>query len=95
MEQVPIAEIKKKLGLPASAEYLGYVVHLPDSDEFLMLAKKGQGISQRAFAKTPQLARLYADYHQALRDANGCKQKAEVGVLFDIGDQLFYAHSGD
>jgi hypothetical protein len=91
IEQVSLAEVRKQLRLPESAEFLGYVVHLPVSDEFLALSQKGKGIAKRAFVQTPQLARLYDDYHAALRDAAECKQKAEVGVLFDVGDQLFYA----
>jgi len=91
IEQVSLAEVKKQLRLPDAAEFLDYVVHLPASDEFLALSQKGKGITKRAFVQTPQLARLYDDYHAAVRDAVDCKQKAEVGVLFDVGDQLFYA----
>ncbi len=84
----PVDEIIKELGLPAETKYLGYVVYLPNEDEFLRFIKETSSTIKRGFVKTPSGAKVYQSYKKALRDAGRCKQKAEPNLLFDIGDHL-------
>lgn len=86
-KETPIATVIEELGLPEGTQYLGYVVHLPNEDEFLAYSKASAGMVQRAFAKSPAGAKVYKSYKKAVRDAKGCKQHAEPYLLFDLGDQ--------
>lgn len=86
-KETPIATVIEELGLPEGTQYLGYVVHLPNEDEFLAYSKASAGMVQRAFAKSPAGAKVYKSYKKAVRDAKGCKQHAEPYLLFDLGDE--------
>lgn len=83
-----VEEVIEELGLPPETKYLGYVVYLPNEDEFLGFIKETSRAIKRGFAKTPSGAKVYQSYKKALRDAGRCKQKAEPNLLFDIGDHL-------
>jgi len=84
----PVDEVIKELGLPAETKFLGYVVHLPNEDEFLGFIKETSSTIKRGFVKTPSGAKVYQSHKKALRDAGRCKQQAELNLLFDIGDHL-------
>lgn len=93
-QQVKISDVIAELGIPANSKLLGYAVHKPDSEEFLMEYKKNIGAEKWLWAKTPQLAHLYQDFQQALlHSAAYPKAPTLVGLVFDIGDQLFFASS--
>lgn len=95
VKETKIADVIKALGLPAESKFLGYVVHLPNEDEFLAYSKESAGIVQRAFAKTPHGAKIYSSYKKALRDSKGCSQVADPHLLFDVGNQYYVAPVGE
>ena len=88
-QQVKISDVIAELGIPANSEFLGYAVHKPDSDEFLMVYEEKDSAERWLWAKAPNLAHLY-DFHQALShsDANE-KHPTQVGLLFDMGLTCF------
>ena len=93
-ERVKISDVIAELGIPANSQFLGYAVHRPDSDEFLVEYKEKDGAEKWIWAITPQLAHLYHDFHQALSHSTAYdKAPTLVGLVFDIGDQLFFASS--
>jgi len=95
MATATLSEIKAQIGIPESSQFLGYVVHVPSTDEFLAEAKEGGGVSFRAFVKGPELAQRYSEYDHAHRRAGESKKPAEVGLLFDTGSQFIYAPVND
>ncbi len=91
-QQVKISDVIAELGIPANSKFLGYAVHKPDSDEFLMVYEEKDGAERWLWAKTPNLTYLYHDFHQALSHSDAYeKHPSQVGLLFDIGDQFFFA----
>lgn len=94
-EVTPIVEAIQQLGLPEGSQFLGYVVHLPDSDEFLASFEDTPEVTKRSFSQSPLLAKRYGDYHQALGESQACKQHAEPWLLFDTGDQLVVTPVGE
>lgn len=88
VEKRPVEEVIKELGLPPESKFLGYVIHLPNEDEFLGFIDETSAAIKRGFVKTPHTAKIYHSYKKALRDAEKCKQEAEPNLLFDIGAQL-------
>lgn len=93
-EQVRISDVIAELGLPANSQFLGFAVHRPDSDEFLMEYQENCGAEKWLWATTPQLAHLYHDFQQALSHSTAYgKAPTLVGLVFDIGDKLFFASS--
>ena len=91
MPTATLSEIKAEIGIPDSSAFLGYVVHIPSTDEFLAQAKEGGGASFRAFVKGPELSQRFGEYDHALTQAAASKKSAEVGLLFDTGSQFIYS----
>lgn len=85
-------QVKASYGFPASAVFMGYAVHLPETDEFLMFNHERRGVVSRAWAKHPAGARLFRDHRAAQRIADDCNPgTALVVCLFDTENQIFVA----
>ena len=91
LSETAVSEVIRELGLPENTKYLGYVVHLPQKDEFLAYTKETRVITERVFSKTPDAAKVYTSYDIALREAKACNQHAEPWLLFDVGNQYYVA----
>ena len=93
-QKVKISDVIAELGIPAHSQFLGYAVHRPDSDEFLMEYTEKDGLEKWLWATTPQLAHLYHDFQQAMSHSTAYdKAPTLVGLIFDIDDQLLFASS--
>lgn len=75
---VSLDKVREELGLPPTAQFLGYVVHSPRADEFLVQRKESQIMDGWAWAKSPSLARVYEQFSEA---------------SFDEGEQLYVGWS--
>ncbi|MET2529920.1 hypothetical protein [Ralstonia pseudosolanacearum] len=87
---VPSPEaMRESMGFAASAKFVGYVVHLPDSDEFLAGATEPQrGVKVYQYAANPDLAKVFADYRVAAKQAAPIqKHRTVVAYLFDHDNQ--------
>jgi hypothetical protein len=51
-EKVTIEEAKRRLELPNSAEFQGYVIHLYDEDEFVGRIDESDSIVNRIYVKS-------------------------------------------
>ncbi len=97
----PIDAVKSAYGLPADAVFLGYVVWLRATDEFLVSVqkfprkwKKGSAVG-RIWTKYPQIAKVFSDHRDAWQAAQDYERDTpEVVHLFDTADQLFVAFDG-
>lgn len=88
MVHIDINEMIKELELPKNTKFLGFVVHLPESDEFLAFIKEeSEYMELRSFSKTPDYARTFKEYEDALSASKSCNQKAIVAILLDIEKQ--------
>ena len=90
LKQRTLEDVRRELGMPDSAEFLGYVVHIPATDEFLHSVKDAGGAVTRSFARTPDLAFPFESFGEAFALAR--QEKGEiVAGLFDVGDQFYVA----
>ncbi|EIT68375.1 MULTISPECIES: hypothetical protein [Hydrocarboniphaga] len=85
-------EIKAEFGLPKTAEFRGFIVHLPDSDEFVVSIEVEPSATRRVFAATPEAAKIYDSESAAADDAARCKQDTQVAMLFGEDGQLFVVY---
>lgn len=90
LRQLNLNDVKKKYGLSEDAKYLGYAVHLEESDEFLLELVDTPSQTTRKWAKTPELAKRYERFNLALDDASKCSGAIVVG-MFDTGAQILVA----
>lgn len=81
MEKYDLGEIKKDLGLPASAIFHGYAVHIPESDEFLAQSSEDTFRSGRQWAKKPELAQYHPAFDIAYKLARHDRGEIVVGIF--------------
>lgn len=71
---------------------IGYVVHLPDSDEFLESKKDvGPGAEIRGWSKTPGSALTFKSRKKAQAEVDQYDKGAVVAELYDAGEQYLVA----
>lgn len=87
LKKVSLGELKKNLGLPDSAEFLGYAVHLIEKDEFLSQFDESVTLTRKTWTKSPELAKSYDDISEAYKASQKCAGSLVVG-LFDTGNQI-------
>lgn len=92
IEKFQISEILEELNLPPDSEYLGYGVHRPDTDEYVMLASDSKDCSLWLWSSTPIGAFKFQDYAYVTELASKYdKAPVEVGIIFDIGHAVIFA----
>lgn len=89
--QTPVSAIRKEFNLPDNAEYLGCVVWLRDSDEFLATIRETPAVTHREYTKTPALAMQFESREDADAVAEKIPHAATSAILFDLGDQYYVA----
>ncbi|WP_081556800.1 hypothetical protein [Chromobacterium haemolyticum] len=93
--EIPVADLIQELGLPPDSKYMGYVIHNPDQDDYLATIEERSDQTFRAYVRSQETALRFMDYAEACRVAEGITKKTQVGVLFDVGNQLYVAFNED
>lgn len=94
LKERSLDEVKKEFGLPATAEFLGYGVHLPEFDEFLAMFDQTVSATKKAWTKDPQAALTFDNFAGAYETSRKCRNSIVVG-MFDVGDQIYVAQIGN
>lgn len=89
--KVWVKSLIDELELPAESKFMGYVIHSPDRDDYLAKIEDKKNSVARAYVPTPEAALVFADYSEACLVAESITKKTQIGVLFDVGNQLFVA----
>lgn len=82
-------EVREEYGVPAGAPFLGYIVHIPETDEFLASFKNGAHATARHWTRDPGLAMRFdhfPDAHSLAREG----REIVVG-LFETDTQFLVA----
>ena len=87
-----IKHIIEELGLPKATKFKGYVVHLIETDEFLLNANyKLEDTIGYMWTKIPEMAKIYKKREKAIKEVKEVKEYNKYGVtlclLLDIGEQ--------
>ncbi len=86
-ERITIEEAKRHLDLPDTAEFLGYVIHLYDEDEFVGKVEETEMAINRIYVKIPDLAQIYETAEDAVNEALKIdKYRLLVCMLFKVND---------
>jgi len=82
--------IEELEGIPKNTKFVGYVINLPETEEFLssVIHKKNE-ITLYQWAKTPELAIKFRIREKAMKVITKYdKNKATLCLLLDLGKQL-------
>jgi hypothetical protein len=86
--RITIEEAKRHLDLPDTAEFLGYVIHLYDEDEFVGKVEETEMAINRIYVKIPDLAQIYETAEDAVNEALKIdKYRLMVCVLFEVDNK--------
>ena len=87
-EYITIDEAKRRLELPDTAEFLGYVIHLYDEDEFVGKVEETELAINRIYVKIPDLAQIYETAEDAVNEALKIyKYRLLVCMLFEVDNK--------
>lgn len=87
-ERITIEEAKRRLDLPDNAEFLGYVIHLYDQDEFVGKIEENDIAINRVYVKIPDLAHVFDSVEEAIDEALKIdKYRLLVCLLFEVDNQ--------
>lgn len=93
--EISVDELIHELGLPQDSKYMGYVIHCPEHDDYLASLDVQRDNTFRAYAKSPEGALVLSDYAEACQIADDITKKTLIGILFDVGNQLYVAFNED
>lgn len=87
-EHITIDEAKRRLELPDTAKFLGYVIHLYDEDEFVGKVEETKIAINRIYVKIPDLAQTYEIAEDAVNEALKIdKHRLLVCMLFEVDNK--------
>lgn len=81
----------RKLGLPEGTVFHGYVVHLPDSEQFLAGVERVGVETRRSYAHRPDQAEIHQHAADARDRARECPGSAEVWEVFSCAGRYYVA----
>lgn len=88
----PRDEIKRQMGLSEDCSFLGYVIHLPKTDEFLAEFEDNEFSTSKIWAAIPHLAIRYEDFHEAVEVLKAVSQPGRqtlLALLWEDNDRYF------
>lgn len=87
-ERIALEEAKNRLDLPENAEFKGYVINLVDTDEFLSIFEETEALVNTAYAKVPDLAKVFNSIESAVDVAEEItKHRLHICLLFEADRQ--------
>lgn len=93
--EIPVDALIQELGLPPDSKYMGYVIHNPDQDDYLATVDESNDQIFRSYARSPETALRFMNYAEACGVAESITKNTQIGVLFDVGSQLYVAFNED
>lgn len=86
----PMEEIYKEFDLPDDSDFLGYVVNIVESDEYVAKFEDTPDITSIAYAKVPDLGLRFDDISEALEVGKKVaeKYKTDICLLFETSEQF-------
>lgn len=86
----PIEEIYKEFDLPDDSKFLGYVVNIVESDEYVAKFEDTPDLTNIAYAKVPDLGLRFDGISEALEVGKKVaeKYKTDICLLFETSKQF-------
>jgi len=90
MKEPSIYDLKAKAGLPIDAKFIGWVIHEPNSDEYLVKYQSNDDYDYKGWGMNPEEAKIF----KTLKKANAIigvlqmENRAIAAPAFDLGKQI-------
>lgn len=77
-------DLRRQLGMDEDCTFVGYVIHLPESDEFLAGFEDNDDVTLKQWGAIPDLALPYRDFHEAVKVLKAVsKSDAVLALLWE------------
>ena len=87
-DQAIIAEARAAMELPADTPFRGFVVHVPEADDYLAVLEDLPSQIVRRYTKLPEQALRFSSCREAEKVCGTLPKRAVVGVLFETEKQF-------
>jgi hypothetical protein len=88
LDKQRVKNVKEHLGLTFAAKFCGFIIHIPENDEFIAKIEDNDFVKIIGYSPIPDFSIKYKYYNKALSASKKCdKYKTVVGFLFDCGEQ--------
>lgn len=88
LHQINIEEFIRESDLPENSQFVGYVVNIPHSDEYLAHIQYGDDVVNKIIAKIPALAKVFDDIEDALKAREEFTYPVDVCLMFETDQQF-------
>ncbi len=87
LEETNIQDFIRENDLPQNSNFLGYVVNIPHSDEYLADIHLDVGSFTKTIAKIPDLAKIFDNIEDALNAKKAFSYHVDVCLMFEADHQ--------
>lgn len=95
MKQVNTKQLIKELGFPEKTEFLGYSIHLEESDEYLVDYIHSSEMKTISWTNFPEKAKYFQSFKKIEKTRDKIKPNAIIMWLFDTGTQIYATQPED
>jgi hypothetical protein len=90
LDKQRVKKVREELGLTDDTKFCGFVIHIPENDEFIGKIQETPLTKIIGYVPIPDDAIKYRRYDKAVKAAKKCnKYRTVIGYLFDFGNQHF------
>jgi len=89
-QNIEVHEIRRELDLPGDARFCGFLIYIPETEEYLYEVDDSTDEASRAFGSSPQWARRFSTFTEVRKLARTDLNEAIV-AMFDLGKQHIMA----
>jgi hypothetical protein len=87
LDKQRVNRMKNTLGLPICTQFCGFVIHIPENDEFIASIDENNFRKLIGYTPIPDYAIQYKRYDKAIKASSKCdKYRTVIGYLFDLGE---------
>ncbi|TMO84592.1 hypothetical protein [Pseudoalteromonas spongiae] len=88
LEKIDLEHLKKEFELPEETKFVGYAIHLENSDEFLHNYNDSPDATLMTWSPSPVNAKKFHSLKKVTRIKNDIKPEARIVWLFDLGKHI-------
>ncbi|WP_159987364.1 hypothetical protein [Novosphingobium sp. 18052] len=81
-------QLRRGMQLPHTSKFLGWAIHTPHEDGFLLKSYDSDGSAVKIFGGSPEKAAKYKNPNVAARIADELPYPAVLTALFDLGNEI-------
>lgn len=89
LQPIDVDDLRAEHGVPAEAEFVGFVVWLRERDEFLVRLEETPTMIKRSYGQAVEAAVQFPTWDDAVTHADASNHPAVVAAAFDLGKQMF------